>query len=161
MSTFGPLSRRRAGDWLEDRSSVAVSARLPAEPAMLRSNLLVSILLSVALASCASSPPSPAPATSPGYDLRIDGDAVSLAISRGLSVPEFLQLAQQVTNARYVYQQDQLAGVGSVTLMGEIRCRRAEFHDFVGKMLNVHGLRAEPRGSGDTQYVEIVVGAKG
>ncbi len=128
---------------------------------MLRSNLLVSTLLSVALASCASSPPSPAPATSPGYDLRIDGDAVSLALSRGLSVPEFLQLAQQVTNARYVYQQDQVAGVGPVTLMGEIRCRRAEFHDFVGKMLNVHGLRAEPRGSGDTQYVEIVAGAKG
>lgn len=148
-------------NWLEDRSPVAVSERLPTEPAMLRSKQLVSILLSVALASCASSPPSAATATSPGYDLRIDGDAVSLALSRGLSVPEFLQLAQQVTNARYVYRPDQVAGVGPVTLMGEIRCRRAEFPDFVGKMLHIHGLRAEPRGSGDTQYVEIVAGAKG
>ncbi|MFN7587956.1 MAG: hypothetical protein ACK501_17025 [Planctomycetota bacterium] len=128
---------------------------------MLRSNQLVSIFLSVVLASCASSPPNAATPTSPGYDLRIDGDAVSLALSRGLSVPEFLQLAQQVTNARYVYQQDQVAGVGPVTLMGEIRCRRAEFPDFVVKMLHIHGLRAEPRGSGDTQYVEIVAGAKG
>jgi hypothetical protein len=128
---------------------------------MLRNNQLVSLLLFVSLASCASSPPSSDTATSPGYDLRIDGDAVSLAFTRGLTVPEFLQLAQQVTNARYVYRPDQVAGVGPVTLQGEIRCQRAEFPQFVGTMLHVHGLRAEPRGSGDTQYVEIVAGAKG
>jgi hypothetical protein len=128
---------------------------------MLRSNQLASLLLFVSLAACASSPPSSATATSPGYDLRIDGDAVSLAFTRGLTVSEFLQLAQQVTNARYVYRPDQVAGVGPVTLQGEIRCQRAEFPQFVGTMLHVHGLRAEPRGSGDTQYVEIVAGAKG
>ena len=131
------------------------------EPAMLRSKQRVSILLSVALAACASSQPSTATAALQGYDLRIEGDAVSLAFSRGLTVPEFLQLAQQVTNARYVYQSDQVAGVGPVTLIGEIRCQRAGFSEIVDRMLYIHGLRAEPRGIGDTKYVEIVASTKG
>jgi hypothetical protein len=96
-----------------------------------------------------------------GYDLRIDGNDVSLAFHRGLTVPEFLQLAQQVTHSRYMYNRDQVANVGPVTLVGRIQCQRSEFPSVVRTMLNVHGLRAEVRGSGDTEYVEIQPVGKG
>lgn len=128
---------------------------------MLHSSQIASLLLFAALASCASSTPSSSTSTSPGYDLRLAGEAVSLTISRGLTVPEFLQLAQKVTSARYVYQSAQVAGVGPVTFVGEFRGQRAEFAEFVGTMLHIHGLRAETKGSGDMQYVEIVALPRG
>jgi hypothetical protein len=121
--------------------------------------LLLSLLM--ALSSCASPPPSSGSMAVHGYDLRIDGDDVSLAFTRDLTVPEFLQLAQEVTSARYVYNRDQVANSGPVTLAGMIRCRRSEFPAIVGTMLCVRGLRAETRGSGDQQYVEVAPIAKG
>lgn len=36
-----------------------------------------------------------------------------------------------------------------------MRCQRSEFPSFVETMLCKHGLRAEVRGAGDTQYVEV------
>lgn len=129
---------------------------------MSRCNLTALFLsLCVVLASCASRPPAPASQASSGYDLRIDGNEVSLAFRRDLTVPEFLQLAQEVTCARYLYDRAQVANAGPVTLVGQVRCRRNEFPELVGTMLYLRGLRAETRGSGDTQYVEIVPAAKG
>lgn len=129
---------------------------------MLRFNqsfLLLSLLM--ALSSCAAPPPSSDSMAVHGYDLRNDGNDVSLAFTRDLTVPEFLQLAQEVTSARYVYNRDQVANSGPVTLVGMIRCRRSEFPEFVGTMLYMRGLRAETRGSGDQQYVEVAPIAKG
>jgi len=120
---------------------------------------LLSLLL--ALPSCASPRAAESSAAAAGYNLRIDGDDVSLAFTRDLTFPEFMQLAQQVTSARYVYNRDEVANVGPVTLLGRIHCPRSEFPSFVGTMLFKHGLRAEARGSGDTQYVEVVPVGKG
>jgi|JI10StandDraft_1071094.scaffolds.fasta_scaffold749380_1 hypothetical protein len=129
---------------------------------MLRFNqsfLLLSLLM--APSSCASPQPSSGSMAVHGYDLRIDGNDVSLAFTRDLTVPEFLRLAQEVTSARYVYNSDQVANSGPVTLVGMIRCRRSEFPEFVGTMLYMRGLRAETRASGDQQYVEVAPIAKG
>lgn len=116
---------------------------------------LVLLSLLPALPSCASPRTAASSAAAEGYDLRIDGDNVSMAFTRDLTVPEFLQLAQQVTNARYVYNRDQVAGVGHVALGMRIQCHRNEFPSFVATMLARLGLQAEARGSGDTRYVEV------
>lgn len=123
---------------------------------MLYANRLFCLLsLLMTLSSCASPPPAESATAAEGYNLRLDGNNVSLAFTRELTVPEFLQLAQQVTNARYVYNRDQVANAGPVTLLGSIHCPRSEFPSFVGTMLYIHGLRAEVRGTGDLQYVEV------
>lgn len=108
----------------------------------------------IAVAACAS--PSPTPNTDPasGYDLKIDGNDVALRFTRDLTVPEFLQLAQQVTSSIYVYPRD-IANAGPVRLTGSIRCPRSEFPTFVGTMLTTCGLQAESKGTGDRQYVEV------
>ena len=115
--------------------------------------------VAIALAACAS--PSPTPNAEPpsGYDLKIDGDDVALRFTRDLTVPEFLQLAQQVTSAIYVYPRD-IANSGPVRLVGSIRCPRSEFPTFVGTMLTTCGLRAETKGSGDRQYIEVQPASK-
>ena len=134
--------------------SSSISA--PIEVTMLHANRLFFLLsLLMAFSSCASPRPAESSTAAEGYNLRIDGNNVSLAFTRDLTVPEFLQLAQQVTSARYVYNRDQVANAGPVTLVGNIHCQRSEFPSFVGTMLHKHGLRADVRGSGDMQYVEI------
>jgi hypothetical protein len=128
---------------------------------MLLWNRLVLLLSLVTVSSCVSPPPGAGSTAAHGYDLRVDGNDVSLRFTRDLTVPEFLQLAQEVTSARYVYNRDQVASSGPVTLVGLIRCQRSEFPAFVNTMLHVRGLRAEVRGSGATQYVEVEPIAKG
>jgi hypothetical protein len=124
-----------------------------------RSLLLLSLL--APLTSCASSPPRDVGTASHGYDLKIDGNEVSLAFTRDLTVPEFLQLAQEVTSARYVYQANQVAKAGPVTLVGRIHCERSEFPTFVGTMLYLRGLGTDVRGTGDEQYIEVAPITKG
>jgi hypothetical protein len=129
---------------------------------MARSNLfLVLLWLVTLLSSCASPPSSGGGLAAHGYALRMDGNDVSVTFTRDLTIPEFLQLAQEVTSARYVYKRDQVASSGPVTLVGQIHCQRSEFPAFLDTMLHMHGLRAEVRGSGDQQYVEIEPIAKG
>jgi len=120
--------------------------------------LLLCLLASVA--ACASQP-AKAPKTAVGYDLRIEGTQVSLTFERGLTVAEFLAMAQQVTNARYLYNAQQIAGTGPVTLLGQFCCEKSKFADFVDLQLGLHGLKAEVRGSGDSQYVEVALPPKG
>lgn len=123
--------------------------------AMLSRRHLCFVSLSLTLPiACAA--PSPAHAASdPGYELRIDGNDVSLRLTRDLTVPEFLRMAQTVTHARYVYQPKQVADAGPVRLVGQIRCQRSEFAGVVVTMMHVCGLRAEARGEGDMQYVQV------
>jgi hypothetical protein len=119
-----------------------------------RSSFL-SLLVVVALSGCASRTPVAGDGAASGYDLRIEGADVTLAFTRELSMPEFLRLAQAVTNARYVYDGAQVATAGPVTLLGRIHCQRSDFPAFVDTMLYIHGLCAQARGSGDTQYLEV------
>ena len=116
---------------------------------------LSSLLALAAFCGCAAKPASPSDAETFGYDLRIDGDDVSLAFGRALTIPEFLQLAQQVTSERYVYDGRQLASAGPVTLVGRIHCTRSAFPDFVSTMLHVHGVQANAHENGDGRWVEI------
>ena len=125
-----------------------------------RSLWAVSLLVSMTLSGCASSTPIASDSAALGYDLSVDGSEVSLAFHRALTMPEFLQLAQEVTSARYVYRGDGLAAVGPVTLMGRIRCQRNEFPSFVGTMLHIHGLHAKVQGAGDGQYIEVAPAAR-
>ncbi|MEO6595291.1 MAG: hypothetical protein ABIP94_11110 [Planctomycetota bacterium] len=120
-----------------------------------RTFLLSVLLACIAAAGCAAPTAEPVASSVRGYDLRIDGNQVSLAFDRDLTVPEFLKLAQEVTAARYVYRQDEVAAAGPVSLMGRLQCERGKFGSFVDTMLHVHGLRAEPQGTGDAAYVEI------
>jgi hypothetical protein len=99
-----------------------------------RNLLLLSGFLAAACASSAT------PRSDSGYDLQYHGSEVSLSAPRGLSMPEFLELAQQVTEDVYTYRLDEIAGHGPVTLLGRVRCERAEFSGFVQTMLYVHGL---------------------
>jgi hypothetical protein len=45
--------------------------------------------------------------------------------------------------------------MGPVSLQGRIDCERGDFASFVATMLHARGLRAETKGGGDRQYVEI------
>jgi hypothetical protein len=126
-----------------------------------RSLGLWSLLASMTLSGCVSPAPTVSDGQARGYDLRVDGDELSLAFVRALTMPEFLRLAQEVTSARYVYNGDQIATTGPVTLAGRIQCKRSEFPAFVGTMLHIHGLQAQVRGTGDLQYVEILPVANG
>ena len=117
-------------------------------------SLPLSFLACAALVGCASAPPTATP-TALGYDLAIADDRVSLSFGRDLTVPEFLQLAQNVTGGVYVCHKDHAAAAGTVSLLGRIDCKRSAFPEFVTTMLYVRGLRAEAKGGGGQQYVEI------
>ena len=119
-----------------------------------RSVWLSSLLTLATLSGCASKAAPPSGAAAQGYDLRIDGDDVSLTFGRALTIPEFLGLAQQVTSARYVYE-GQVATAGPVTLVGRIHCARSAFPDFVRTMLYVHGLQADAGETKDGPCVEV------
>lgn len=117
-------------------------------------SLFASLLVCVALVGCASQHTKAAPKAL-GYDLRIEGNRVALSFDRDLTVPEFLQLAQQVTSAVYVFQKEEVAAFGPVSLQGRIDCERGEFPIFVSTMLNARGLRADTKRDGVMEYVEV------
>ena len=106
------------------------------------------------LTSCVSQRSEPT-VTTPGYDLRIAGDEVLLSFHRELTVPEFLEVAQHVTGAVYVFHQDDVESAGPVSMDGRMQCKRSEFPSFVTKVLHTRGLRAEAKTDSRLDYVEI------
>ena len=121
---------------------------------------IVLFALAAAFGACATPPPA-SPASELGCDLKIVGDEVSLAFTRDLNVPQFLQIAQQVTAERYVYQGEQVAAAGKLDLPERHSCSRSAFPAFVADVLRTRGFTITARGAGDLRFLEVERSARG
>lgn len=91
------------------------------------------------------------------FELKIEGDKLSLTIDDdGISMPEFVKLAQRLTGRVFTFQEDALAGAENVKLTGTVRMKKDEFLSFFQTQLYIRGFAAVTRGDGDSEVIEIV-----
>ena len=91
----------------------------------------------------------------PSHSVQLDGDDVLLQVHE-LPVAEFVQLAQRVTNQVYTYDRRDLEAKAPISLIGEVRCPRTDFDDFVATMLHTRGLATVAReAEGGVSVIEI------
>src|SRR5687768_9111447 len=124
---------------------------------VLASSSLATVVLCAWLSSCASS--SSSVERGEPYDLRIDGNDVSLSFRCDVTVPEFLRLAQDVTSEVYVFRND--PALPRLAFVGQLRCARRDFPEFVATLLSTHGLRTETKHEDGLTFLEVVPVGRG
>ncbi len=109
-------------------------------------------------------PTAPNPA---GQDplMREEGDYIAFSFNetQGMEMPEFIKWTERTTGKRFVFNETELAAVGTgsrISFIGTLRLKKDRFRDdffsFFQTMLYIKGFALVPRGEGDLELLEIV-----
>lgn len=98
--------------------------------------------------------------------LVIEGDSIIISMSEtnGLELADFIKWAQELTDRRFTFSDQELANTGQggnrVTFLGRLPFKKdrfkIDFFAFFQTMLYIKGFAVVPRGSGEQEILEIV-----
>ncbi len=94
------------------------------------------------------------------YNVEIDGDYMTITINEveGISVIEFIKLAQTLTQKTFTYSESDISNSPDtkITFVGPKRILLDNFFPFFQTMLYIKGFATLVRGDDDTEVIEVV-----
>jgi len=124
--------------------------------------LCLSLLLvcsSLLMSSCAATKGDAPQGDAPIWK-EVEPNQLTFSCEKPMSVPTFLMWAQSVTNERYTYNPEMVKDL-EISWVGEMKCPKDEFGQFVQTMLHVKGLALRKFQHGDVEVLEVVPAERG